>query len=297
MVRGRRAQRRRPTASTATSPSRGEQTAIIWEADEPGVSERITYRELHARGLPLRQRAARASASPRATGSCIYLPMIPRGRLRHARLRPHRRGPLDRLRRLLRRGAALAHRGLRRASSSSPPTRRRAAAGASRSRPTPTRRSPASPASRELVVRRTGGDVALGPGPRHLAARGRRRASPADCPPEPMGAEDPLFILYTSGSTGKPKGVLHTTGGYLVYAAMTHEYVFDYHAGRHLLVHRRRRLGHRPQLHRLRPAGQRRDHADVRGRPDLARRRPLLGRSARSTRSTSSTPPPPPSAR
>ena len=54
---------------------------------------------------------------------------------------------------------------------------------------------------------------------------------PAECPPEPMGAEEPLFILYTSGSTGKPKGVLHTTGGYLVFAAMTHQYVFDYHDG------------------------------------------------------------------
>ena len=54
---------------------------------------------------------------------------------------------------------------------------------------------------------------------------------PADCAPEPMGAEDPLFILYTSGSTGKPKGVLHTTGGYIVFASMTHQYVFDYHDG------------------------------------------------------------------
>ena len=58
-----------------------------------------------------------------------------------------------------------------------------------------------------------------------------RPRSPADCPPEPMDAEDPLFILYTSGSTGKPKGVLHTTGGYLVFASMTHQYVFDYHDG------------------------------------------------------------------
>ena len=56
-------------------------------------------------------------------------------------------------------------------------------------------------------------------------------AASADCAPEPMNAEDPLFILYTSGSTGKPKGVLHTTGGYLVYASMTHQYVFDYHDG------------------------------------------------------------------
>ena len=74
-----------------------------------------------------------------------------------------------------------------------------------------------------------------------------------------MKAEDPLFILYTSGSTGKPKGVLHTTAGYLVYAAMTHEYVFDYHRRRHLLVHGRRGLGDRPFLHRLRAARQRRD--------------------------------------
>jgi acetyl-CoA synthetase len=84
-----------------------------------------------------------------------------------------------------------------------------------------------------------------------------------------MKAEDPLFILYTSGSTGKPKGVLHTTGGYLVYASMTHEYVFDYRDGDDLLVHGRRRLGHRPLLHRLRAAGERRHDADVRGHPDF----------------------------
>jgi acyl-coenzyme A synthetase/AMP-(fatty) acid ligase len=58
-----------------------------------------------------------------------------------------------------------------------------------------------------------------------------RRGGETDCPPAKMKAEDPLFILYTSGSTGKPKGVLHTTGGYLVYASMTHQYVFDYHDG------------------------------------------------------------------
>ena len=77
-----------------------------------------------------------------------------------------------------------------------------------------------------LVVQRTGGDVNMTEGRDHWLHEIGADAS-ADCPPEPMSAEDPLFILYTSGSTGKPKGVLHTTGGYLVWASMTHEYVFD----------------------------------------------------------------------
>ncbi len=77
-----------------------------------------------------------------------------------------------------------------------------------------------------LVVRRTGADVEMKSG-RDFYLHDEVKAVPAECPPEPMNAEDPLFILYTSGSTGKPKGVLHTTGGYLVWAAMTHDYVFD----------------------------------------------------------------------
>ena len=81
-----------------------------------------------------------------------------------------------------------------------------------------------------IVVRRTGGAVDWVAG-RDIWYHEACAAASPDCPPDEMSAEDPLFILYTSGSTGKPKGVLHTTGGYLVYASMTHEYVFDYREG------------------------------------------------------------------
>ncbi len=81
-----------------------------------------------------------------------------------------------------------------------------------------------------IVVRRTGGQVMMAPG-RDVWYHDEAMTVPAECKPEKMKAEDPLFILYTSGSTGKPKGVLHTTGGYLVYASMTHQYVFDYQDG------------------------------------------------------------------
>src|SRR5690606_28952475 len=81
-----------------------------------------------------------------------------------------------------------------------------------------------------FVVRRTGGDIQWTEG-RDIWYHEAVAEVSADCPPEHMDAEDPLFILYTSGSTGKPKGVLHTTGGYLVMVTMTHRYVFDYHDG------------------------------------------------------------------
>ena len=81
-----------------------------------------------------------------------------------------------------------------------------------------------------IVVRRTGNSVTASPG-RDVWYHEAMSEAQSECPPEPMDAEDPLFILYTSGSTGKPKGVLHTTGGYQLYAAMTHKYVFDYHDG------------------------------------------------------------------
>jgi len=99
--------------------------------------------------------------------------------------------------------------------------------------------------------------------------------APAACAPERMQAEDPLFILYTSGSTGKPKGVVHTTGGYLLHAALTHKYIFDIHDD-DMYWCTADRLGDRAQLHRLRAARQRRHEHHVRRRADVPGRGPLL---------------------
>ena len=103
-------------------------------------------------------------------------------------------------------------------------------------------------------------------------------AADPECPAEPMDAEDPLYILYTSGSTAKPKGILHTTGGYLTGVSCTHRYVFDLKPDeRRLLVRGGRRLGHRPLLHRLRTACQRRHLGDVGGGAGLPQQGDLVG--------------------
>ena len=128
-----------------------------------------------------------------------------------------------------------------------------------------------------IVVNRADTGPPMTDGPRPSSGHELIEAADAECPPEPMDAEDPLFILYTSGSTAKPKGIQHTTGGYLTGVSATHKLVFDLKDGRRLLVRRRHRLGHRPQLHRLRAARQRRDLGDVRGRSQLPGRGPLVG--------------------
>ncbi len=126
-----------------------------------------------------------------------------------------------------------------------------------------------------VVYRRTGGNVPFA-APRDVWMH-ELVASQADtCEPEWVGAEHPLFILYTSGSTGKPKGVQHSTGGYLLWAMLTMKLDVRLQADGRLLVHGRHRLGDRPHLHHLRPAGRRRDRGRVRGRSDVSRRRPLL---------------------
>ena len=159
----------------------------------------------------------------------IYMPMIPEAAVRDAGLRAHRRDAFRGVRRLLAESLPIASR----TPVAGRDHRRRRPARRPKVplKATPTRRSrKAGGVEHVIVVRRTG---ARGEHGARAAMSGttRCRGRPADCPCEPMDAEDPLFILYTSGSTGKPKGVLHTTGGYLVYAAMTHQYVFDYHDG------------------------------------------------------------------
>jgi acetyl-CoA synthetase len=210
-------------------PQRAEQTAILWEGDDPGEDRRVSYRELHEAvcrfANVLKSRGVRKG--DRVT---VYLPMIPE--IAVAVLACARIGAIHsvvfggfspdslagRIRDCRSTLLVTADEGLR--AGRVVPLKRNADAAL---RTCPDVRD-------VIVVRRTGGVI------NWVAGRDRwyhelcAAASP-DCPPEEMSAEDPLFILYTSGSTGQPKGVLHTTGGYLVYASMTHEYVFDYRAG------------------------------------------------------------------
>ena len=208
---------------------RGEQIAIIWEGDNPAESAHITYNKLHHNVSRLAN-VLKGRGVKKGDRVCIYMPMIPEAA--YAMLACARIGAVhsvvfggfspDALRdRILDadcRAVITADEGVRggkyiplkanvdKALQSCPDV------------------------STVVVVERTQGDIAWVEG-RDLWYHQALKEVDADCPAEPMDAEDPLFILYTSGSTGKPKGVLHTTGGYLLGAAMTHKYVFDYHEG------------------------------------------------------------------
>ncbi len=208
---------------------RGDQTAILWEGDDPGEDKRVTYRELHESVCRLAN-ALKAQGVKKGDRVTIYLPMIPEAAV--AMLACARIGAIhsvvfggfspDSLAGRIEdcRSTVLitADEGLR--GGRKVPLKRNA--------DTALRQCPG--VKTVVVVRRTGGDIDWTQG-RDLWYHEICAKTSPDCPPEAMSAEDPLFILYTSGSTGKPKGVLHTTGGYLVYTAMTHEYVFDYRDG------------------------------------------------------------------
>jgi acetyl-CoA synthetase len=206
---------------------RGDKIAILWEGDNPEESRALTYRELHDQVCRLAN-VLKAKGVARGDRVTIYLPMIPEAAV--ALLACARIGAVhsvvfggfspdalrDRIQDNRSRIVITADESLR----------------GGRRIPLKANIDAALEycpfVEAAIVVRRTGGDVAWRPGRDWRYDELVAAASP-DCPPEPMGAEDPLFILYTSGSTGKPKGVLHTTGGYLVWASITCRYVFDLH--------------------------------------------------------------------
>ena len=209
--------------------TRGRETAIIWEADEPGQSRRISYHELSVQVCRMAN-VLRRHGVKKGDRVTLYLPMIPEAA--YAMLACARIGAVHsvvfagfspdsvagRIQDCGSEVVITADEGLRGGKSFALKANVDAALEQ-------------CPGVRTvLVVTRTGAAVPMTPG-RDFVYEREAAAVFNDCEPEPMGAEDPLFILYTSGSTGKPKGVLHTTGGYLFWAAWTHELVFDYRPG------------------------------------------------------------------
>ncbi|MDB6061591.1 MAG: acetate--CoA ligase [Verrucomicrobiaceae bacterium] len=209
--------------------ARGDQTAFIWESDDPAIDTHITYNQLHLAvcrlANVLRQRGVK-----KGDRVCIYMPMIPEAA--YAMLACTRIGAIhsvvfggfspealkDRILDSDCRVVITADEGLR--GGKHVPLKANADVALTHCPNVHTL----------LTIRRTGADVPWQEG-RDIWYHSAVENIADDCAPEPMDAEDPLFILYTSGSTGKPKGVMHTTGGYLLMAAMTHKYTFDYREG------------------------------------------------------------------
>ena len=209
--------------------TRPDQIAIIWEGDDPNESKHITYAELHENVCRLAN-VMKSHGVKKGDRVTIYLPMIPEAT--YAMLACARIGAVHsvvfggfspdslsgRIQDCDSNYVITADEGLR--GSKKVPLKAN----------TDEALKTCPGVKKVLVVKRTGGSIGWSEG-RDVWYHDAMGKASKDCPPAEMSAEDPLFILYTSGSTGKPKGVLHTTGGYLVYVAMTHQYVFDYHDG------------------------------------------------------------------
>lgn len=208
--------------------TRGDETAIIWEGDEPTESGTLTYRELHAEVCRMAN-VLKDLGVVKGDRVTVYLPMIPAAAV--AMLACARIGAIHsvvfggfspdslagRIEDCGSRVVITTDEGVR--GGKRIPLKANVDAALEK-----------VGVDRVLVIKHTGADVPIIAG-RDVRYEEARAAVGDDCPCEPMNAEDPLFILYTSGSTGKPKGVLHTTGGYLFWAAWTHELVFDYRPG------------------------------------------------------------------
>jgi len=209
--------------------TRGDQTAIIWEGDEPDQHRHITYRELHEEVCKFAN-VLKANGAKKGDRITIYMPMIPEATV--AMLACVRIGAVHSVVFGGFSPDALAGR-IQDCDSTMVIT---ADEGVRGGRPIPLKTNTDDALANcpdcktAIVVKRTGGKIDWVDG-RDVWYHEAMASASADCPVEEMNAEDPMFILYTSGSTGKPKGVLHTTGGYMVYASMTHQYVFDYHDG------------------------------------------------------------------
>jgi acetyl-CoA synthetase len=208
---------------------RGDQTAILWEGDDPKDDKKLSYKQLHAEVCRFAN-VLKARGVKKGDRVTIYMPMIPEAAI--SMLACARIGAIH----------SVVFGGFSpdslagRISDCKSDIVVTADEGVRGGRKIPLKENTDAACDKAggvksvIVVRRTGAAVNMKAG-RDVYYDEIAKTVPADCPCEEMNAEDPLFILYTSGSTGKPKGVLHTTGGYLVYTAITHQYVFDYHDG------------------------------------------------------------------